>query len=233
LKFDRDFLARRLHRDDFAWLRTLIDSLKATPSAPAILERLAGNREVEVRSWVAGVAEETIGKEALPWLLKMVRSDRDAESRSMALQEIPNIDPGAVRPMIRHLRSLLRKKNPHCATDAAKALILIGDRDSLPAMREVAESWEPGIGYRKRLGAWMLAPEGCADHIFERIREHDHICMGWLAYAARAFVRTPEARAVLEWGAENLPDEPCRHTCAESLHEGRWSSRENFPLPPD
>jgi hypothetical protein len=72
------------------------------------------------------------------------------------------------------------------------------------------------------LETYILALDGREDVIFERIRAHDHICIGWLAFAASAFVRTPEARAVLEWGAQNLPDVSCRRDCARFLKEGRW-----------
>ena len=222
MDFDWDFLARCLDNDDFPGLRGLIESLKKDPAAAEILERLAHDRHAEVRSWAAAVAEKTIGRAALPWLVEMARSDRDFDNRSMALQVILDIDVEAVRPLIPRLRSQVWHKETDYALDAARALTFIGDRDALPAMRALAESWDPNIYYRKMLGTYVLALDGQADVILERIRSHDHICVGWLAYAASAFIRTPEARAVLEWGAENLPDDQCRRDCARFLREGRW-----------
>ena len=132
------------------------------------------------------------------------------------------IDVEAVRPLIPRLRTQLWHKETNYALDAARALTFIGDREALPAMRTLAESWDPNIYYRKMLETYILALEGRADIILKRIRAHDHICLGWLAYAASAFVRTPEARAVLEWGVQNLPDEDCRRQCVRFLREGRW-----------
>lgn len=222
MDFDRDHLAECLRNNDLSGLRTLIESLQHDPSAPKILESLAGDRITEVRSWAAGVAAETIGRAALPWLLVMARGDRDFENRAMALQEIRRIDVEALRPLIPRLRTQLWHKESDYALDAARALTFIGDRDALPAMHALADSWDPNIYYRKILETYILALEGRVDLIFERIRAHDHVSVGWLAYAASAFVRTPEARAVLEWGAENLPDDQCRRRCARFLEEGRW-----------
>lgn len=222
MSFDRDYLARCLDTDDFPGLRGLIDLLKTDAAAPAILENLAKDRDVEVRSWAAGVAEETVGKAALPWLVAMARKDRDSENRSMALQTILAIDVSAVRPLITRLRTQLHDTDSIYALDAAQALTFIGDTDSLPAMRAVAEGWDPDIYYRKQLETYILALEGRADVIFERIRNHDHICMGWLAYALSAFVRTSEARSVLQWGTDNLPDEECRRRCGRFLSAGKW-----------
>jgi hypothetical protein len=220
--FDTDYVRRCLRRDDHVTMRRLIEQLKVDPEAPAILERLYREGNREVRSWAAGVSVETVGRAALPWLVEMARRDRDAENRSQALGEILAIDPEAVRPLLPRLRSQLRDKEPIYVLDAARALSFLGDKDALPAMRAVANSWDPEHGRRKMLGTYILALEGRSDVIFERIRNHDHISLGWLAYAASALVRTPEARTVLEWGAENLPDADCRRRCSRSLSEGRW-----------
>jgi hypothetical protein len=170
------------------------------------------------------VAEETVGRAALPWLTEMARRDRDLNNRSLALQELRKIDVEAIRPLVHRLRSQLQNTDHDVALDAAKALVFIEDKESLAAMRRLADSWDPKVYYRKILETYILALDGRSDVIFERIRRHDHVCMGWLAYAASAFVRTPEAHSVLEWGAETLPDDQCRLRCQEGLREGKWLS---------
>jgi hypothetical protein len=220
--FDRSVLVRALRHDDGALLRQLIDELKASPTAAAILADLSRDREWPVRSWAAAIAAETVGRAALPWLLEMTQHDRNSNNRSLALQVLMDIDPEAGRPLIGKMRKQLLSKNDDQATDAARTLIELGDADSLPALRQLAARWEPGTYRRTRLEVWILPLEGHADEVVERIRRHDHVCLPWLAYAASHMPGTAEARSTLTWGSENLPDEHCRRVCAEELGTGRW-----------
>jgi hypothetical protein len=89
-------------------------------------------------------------------------------------------------------------------------------------MKAIAESWEPGIYYRKRLEIWILALEGRADVILDRLRSHDHVSTAWLSSTAAQFLLSRETREALEWAAINLPDENCRRECCRELESGKW-----------
>jgi hypothetical protein len=220
--FDRDLLAKYLREDDYARLGEFVQTLKSDAGAPGVLEALARDRDTDMRSWAAAVARETVGIAALPWLVSMARGDRNFENRDLAMLEVLELDPSALKPMVPRLRSQLRHKDPDFALDAARALTRIGDAGALPAMHALAESWDPDLYYRKMLEVYILALEGRVEVILGRVRAHDHVCMPWLAHAARTFVRTNEARQVLEWGAVSLPDDECRGWCARAIIEGHW-----------
>jgi hypothetical protein len=222
--FDVGVLIRALRTDDHSLLQSLIESLKTNPQGPRLLERLAHQPDAGVRSWVSGVAAEVAGRAALPWLVEMARRDRDSENRSEALQTILEIDPEAVLSLIPRLRSQLRSPDKDYAADAARALTYVGDRESLPEMRALAQSWslDGYTGDAKRLETYILALEGRYEELFARIRDHDHISMPWLAFAVGQWVRTTSGRSVLEWGVSNLPDGECRRWCDRAIRDGRW-----------
>ena len=88
-------------------------------------------------------------------------------------------------------------------------------------MRAALARWDPSVYYSRMMETYILALEGRGDVIVSRIRDHDHVAMGWLAYAASEFVRSPQAREALEWGATSLPDESCRRQCSRFLNEGK------------
>jgi hypothetical protein len=197
-------------------LRAIIDDLGTDQDrAGRLLDELARCPDVDVRTWVPGAARQVLGKAAMPLILQLTR-DRDVDVQDVAIEELFELGPDAARKVVSDLRRKLRSKVIYEPVFAMWKLLELGDRDSLPLIRAVADAPEGEYPFHQRTARVVCMLMENPQEIVERIRSHDHELMQWLTMAARR-LRTEEARAALQECARSAPDRPCRRMCEGAL----------------
>lgn len=95
-------------------------------------------------------------------------------------------------------------------------LFELGDRESLPLIRALAEAPEGDYPLHNKTARVICMLMENPRQISEGIRSHDHELMQWLTMAARD-LRTDEAHAALEECARSAPDRDCRQMRKDAL----------------
>lgn len=207
----RAFVERLEHAIDDADLARITEAVRADPRAAEVLEALARSHDPEVRGFVPRAAREILGRAGAP-LLRQLLDDPDPDIRGMALHELETLDPALVAPYAAKLRRRIAR-----ASDADEVLatgwtlVRLRDVEAAPILETFARSREPWTADARTAQVQVLALRD-AGRISERIREHDHANMGWLAYAA-TIIGTPDAIAAVRWCAAKGPDAKCRRDC--------------------
>jgi hypothetical protein len=197
-------------------LREIIEDLRTDEDhAVRLLEELAGFPDVEVRAWAAYAAREVLGERAVPLLLHMTK-DRDADVQDVAIEELFALGPEAARKVVSDLRRKLTSKDISEPVFAMWKLYELGDRESLPLIRALAEAPEGDYPFHHKTARVICMLMEDPGEILERIRAHDHELMQWLTMAAQE-LHTDEARAALEECARSAPDRSCRRMCEGAL----------------
>jgi hypothetical protein len=156
--------------------------------AALVLDELSRHPNAIVRRWVPSAAREVLGEGGARLILSMTR-DRDPGVRDRSIEQVVRLDSAAARRVIPDLRRRLQSRQPYDAVFAMWKLAELGDRESLPRIRRIAEE-APSEEFRRiSARAVRLALEG----------------------------REAEARAALEDCVVAAPDERCRALCLERL----------------
>ncbi len=138
----------------------------------------------------------------------------------MAIEDLICVDREvALRALVPGLRARLRDKKERRPLFAVFHLAELGDRESLPAIRELAATARVPR-HRDFAAVACLLLEGRGDEILRRLREHDHPVTTALARAA-LLLGTPEALEAVERCAAAAPDEECRKKCRWQLEQVR------------
>jgi HEAT repeat protein len=197
----------------------LLSTLRADPSgARRVLAHLSNDSRAEVRGWVPFAARTLLGREAVPYLVKLAQ-DRDPDVSNVALQDLLDVEPEAARTLIKAIRKKLLSNDPQESIFAMWTLVQLGDRDSIDTIRHLSDRSEFPF-QRRTAQVVLLALEGEVDEILRRIREHDHEHMQALAYAA-LLVGGHDGFEAVKQCAENAPDPECRHYCEWNLGDQR------------
>jgi hypothetical protein len=194
---------------------TLIQHLRSAPEASAVLDEIAASKSVDDRMWVAWAAPRVLGDGAIP-VLKRLAGDRDADVRIDAIEAWATLHPNSAAELWPFLRRQLQSTNFWEPISAMWAIAEIDLRDAIPAIRERAHRWPKTDAHWKVADIVLDLLEGRQQPILERIRQHDHIAMPWLARAAR-LMNTTEANDTLAWGFDAFRgDERCHAACSET-----------------
>jgi hypothetical protein len=197
----------------------IVEELRADRGfAARVLDELSRHSNADVRGWVSWAIPEVLEDGGAYILLGLTR-DRDPAVRDGAIEELVALDPDLAQKLVPSLRRRLRSRDAQEAVTAMWTLAELGDRDSLPLIRRIAEADKldhPHQRLSAEVACTLLGdrPEDALDGL----RAHDHERMPWLATAAR-ILGTPEARLALENCARDAPDEDCRRACVIELEK--------------
>lgn len=208
-------LAQELHAavDDVDY-EAVVDRLRGDLAAEEKLGALARSRDVEVRGFVPQAARKILGRNGIPLLMRLLK-DRDPDIRGMALDELEQLDPALLVPIVPRLRRQLASKDDYEVLSTAWTLVRLGDVTSigpLEAFRDRHESWT----WQAKAATVLLLALTSPKEIVERIRAHDHDHMTWLSYAA-TLIDVPGALDEVRRCAEQGPDKDCRTSCSSAL----------------
>lgn len=211
-------LANAIERDDESALGAALAGLRADPElAIQVLSGLARSPIVDVRDWVAlNVARIAPG--AAPKLLRQLLRDRNADTRSVAAEELGRTDPNASAELRAFYLHQLKSKEFYDPVQGMWGLARMRDRASLPAIREAGERERArGKHFAARTAeVVVMFIDGQADEILSALAAHDHPRTAALANAAR-LLAGPKSRETLRHCAESAPDAECRHECDRQL----------------
>lgn len=211
-------IVRRYHSaGDEQALNALVVSLRESPSAALVaFETLAESGEDEIRLWLTEVTPQVLGHDALPILRDLVR-DRDSDVRIEALGAIVALDSDEAHKMAAMFRRRAGSNDLHEAQAALWALGAIRDVEALDVIR-AAQLHDNAIPRNTAIAVELLLT--APSELCQRIEEHDHVLMPWLAKAAE-ILGTEAARQALESCALNAPDEECRFWANKMLNRFR------------
>jgi len=202
--------------------RRLGDELRMEPDRGlAALTALSEHSSQVVRVWAGGVARKEFGRDAVPLLLAMA-TNRFAETRDFAMQDLEAIDPELLRPFIPEMRRTFRRSKDLYGPGGAAMwrLVRLGDRESAALFREFAAKRDAGR-YDHRMPLLLADYLEDPTSLVRRIRAHHHAWLLWLAKAV-ASLDPPGGEAALRAGADDLPDEECREICRTELIALQW-----------
>lgn len=212
-------IAAAVERGDTEMLAAAVAELRADRGRAArILDELSRHREPDVRGWVSGTARAVLEEGGVYIVLGLTR-DRDPGVRDRAVADLVALDPDVARRLVPALRRRLRSAGSEESERAMWALAELGDTRAVPRIRQIAESADANDRLRRNSAEVVcLLLGGRPEKVLERMRDHEHDLMPWLARAAR-LLGTDEARAVLAERAEHAPDAECRAVCRAELEK--------------
>lgn len=213
-----DELADAIERDDEGALRAALAGLRADPGlAIQVLSGLAKSPIVDVRDWVAlNVARIAPG--AAPKLLRQLLRDRNADTRSVAAEELGRTDSTAGAELRAFYLHQLKSREFFDPVQGMWGLARMRDKASLHAIREAGERERARGRHFAARTADVVAMliDGQADEILTSLAAHDHPRTAALANAAR-LIASPKSSEALRRCAESAPDAECRHECDRQL----------------
>lgn len=192
----------------------LIARLRGDPNSARALAGYADDQDLDLRTKVPFVAEELLGRDALPILRGMI-NDRDPDIRGIVVDVLLKIDPTYLARLLPALRRRLRSANDSEAISSAWQLARAGDASALSDIERLRNSFPPRYWQHKAaeiILVFLTDPEA----IPARISAHDHDHMMWLAHAA-ATRPTPKCVAALEDCMRSAPDTECQTICRKAL----------------
>jgi YD repeat-containing protein len=215
----RGFVELLEHAIDDADLARTTEAVRADPRAPEVLAALARVRDPEIRGFVPRAARVIMGRDAVPLLRRLV-DDPDPDIRGMALHELEALDPALLAPLIAKLHQRVARSSDADEVQATGwTLVRLRDLDAIPLLEAHRARHEPWTWQAKAAEVQVLALRDPAA-VIERIRDHDHDRMFWLAYAA-TIIGTLEAIDAVRACARHAPDEDCRRDCTYVLKSAR------------
>ena len=118
----------------------LLERLRSDPAAAhAALEEVIRTRRGAVRAYAGWLAARTLPKDDAVGLLLRVAGSRDPDVRDSAITDLIELDVAAVRSLLVSLRRDLARRDEHDVRLAIWTLAKLGDVESLPRLREIAE----------------------------------------------------------------------------------------------
>jgi hypothetical protein len=132
------------------------------PDAVSTLAQMLQAEDAGIRWHLVKVLGSVPGPEASTALAQRAIFDLAADVREAAVQVLERRPPKEYRPQ---LLAALRYPWPPAADHAAEALVALGDREAVPALRELLSRPDPAAPFRDQDGKWVVSEVVRVNHL--------------------------------------------------------------------